>query len=146
MSLMWRSKDLGYVLMKYPELLGFKLEGIMSTSIAYLVRIGVSPRDIGPVVTQYLHLLGMRVGTMIKPLVDYLISIGIVARIGRETCLYRRDKMSTQHYFFSVKLKIDPEGFARVVEKMPRVVSLRHDQRFEERLECNFSDADMPSK
>ncbi|KAF3568400.1 hypothetical protein DY000_02014210 [Brassica cretica] len=131
---------------KYPELLGFKLEGIMSTSIAYLVRIGVSPRDIGPVVTQYPHLLGMRVGTMIKPLVDYLISIGIVARIGRETCLYRRDKMSTQHYFFTVKLKIDPEGFARIVEKMPRVVSLKHDKRFEERLECNFTDAFMPSK
>ncbi|WZZ88038.1 hypothetical protein YC2023_116617 [Brassica napus] len=107
---------MGYVLMKYPKLLGFKLEGIMSTSIAYLVRIGVSPRDIGPVVTQYPHLLRMRAGTMIKPLADYLISIRIVARIGRETCLYRRDKMSTQHYFFSVKLKIDPEGFARVVE------------------------------
>ncbi|KAF3548736.1 hypothetical protein DY000_02010097 [Brassica cretica] len=83
--------------------------------------------------------------------------------------------MSTQHYFFSVKLKIDPEGFARVVEKMPRVVSLKQlsitvimkpfrvsvrnlwnwflncilncsDQRFEERLEYNFTDADMPSK
>ncbi|KAF3513710.1 hypothetical protein F2Q69_00009694 [Brassica cretica] len=79
--------------------------------------------------------------------------------------------MSTQHYFFSVKLKIDPEGFARVAEKMPRVVSLKQlsitvimkpfrvsvrnlwkwflncsDQRFQERLECNFTDADMPSK
>ncbi|CAF2077818.1 unnamed protein product [Brassica napus] len=30
MSLMWRSKDLGYVLMKYLELLGFKLEGIVT--------------------------------------------------------------------------------------------------------------------
>ncbi|KAF2573515.1 hypothetical protein F2Q70_00004090 [Brassica cretica] len=87
---MWRSKDLGYVLMKYPKMLGFKLEGVMSTLVAYLVRIGVSPRDIGLVVTQYPHLLGMRVGTMIKPLVAYLISIGIMAWIGRETCLYRR--------------------------------------------------------
>ncbi|CAN6859901.1 unnamed protein product [Brassica oleracea] len=119
MNLMWRSKDLGYVLMKYPELLGFKLEGIMSTSIAYLVRIGVSPRDIGPVVTQYPHLLGMRVGTMIKPLVDYLISIGIVARIGRETCLYRRSRLSLETRddrnghgsdptFSSVSINIEP--------------------------------------
>ncbi|CAN7120329.1 unnamed protein product [Brassica rapa subsp. narinosa] len=130
MSLMWRSKDLGYVLMKYPELLGFKLEGIMSTLVAYLA--------------------------------------------SRNRCylwLPIKDKMSTKHYFFSVKLKIDPEGFARVVEKMPRVVSLKQlsitvimkpfrvsvrnlwnwflncsDQRFEERLECNFTDADMPNK
>ncbi|CAN6925519.1 unnamed protein product [Brassica oleracea] len=45
MSLMWRSKDLGYVLMKYLELLGFKLEGIMSTSIAYLVCIALASRN-----------------------------------------------------------------------------------------------------
>ncbi|CAN6919603.1 unnamed protein product [Brassica oleracea var. botrytis] len=45
MSLMWRSKDLGYVLMKYLELLGFKLEGIVSTSIAYLVCIALASRN-----------------------------------------------------------------------------------------------------
>ncbi|KAH0858554.1 hypothetical protein HID58_086815 [Brassica napus] len=189
-SLMWRSKDMGYVLMKYPKLLGFKLEGIMSTSIAYLVRIGVSPRDIGPVVTQYPHLLRMRAGTMIKPLADYLISIRIdkmstqhyffSVKLKIDPEGFARDKMSTQHYFFSVKLKIDPEGF--FFDKMstqhyffsvklkidPEGFALKHnvivkpfrvsvrnlwnwflncsDKRFEERLECNFTDAFMPSK
>ncbi|MCD7470268.1 hypothetical protein HAX54_009992 [Datura stramonium] len=88
-------QDIGYVLMKYPELLGFKLEGTMSTSVAYLVSIGVNPRDVGPMVTQYPYFLGMRVGTTIKPLVDYLVSW-----IAQKYC------------------------FARVLEKMPQIVSL----------------------
>ncbi|KAK3222336.1 hypothetical protein Dsin_009361 [Dipteronia sinensis] len=58
----------------------------MSTSVAYLVCIGVNPRDIespdiGPMVTQYPYFLGMRVGTMIKPLVDYLVSLGLPIKI-----------------------------------------------------------------
>ncbi|EFH56239.1 hypothetical protein ARALYDRAFT_903586 [Arabidopsis lyrata subsp. lyrata] len=34
-------------------------------------------------------------------------------------------KMSTQQYLFCLNLKIDLEGFARVVEKMPQIVSLK---------------------
>ncbi|KAE8726934.1 putative Angio-associated migratory cell protein [Hibiscus syriacus] len=55
---------------------GLSSRGTMSTSVAYLASIGVSPRDIGPV------------------------------------------------YFFCLKLKIDPDGFARIIEKMPQIASL----------------------
>ncbi|KAG5575414.1 hypothetical protein H5410_055548 [Solanum commersonii] len=74
-------QDIGYVLMKYPELLGFKLKGTMKSSVAYLVSIGVNLRDVGPMVTQYPYFLGMRVGTMIKLLVDYLVSLGLPKKI-----------------------------------------------------------------
>jgi mTERF domain-containing protein, mitochondrial len=160
--------DIPYVLQKYPELLGFKPEGTMSTSVGYLVSIGVGPRDIGPMVTQYPPFLGMRVGTIIKPFVDYIVSLGlpkgILARmlekrpyllgfdleevikpnvetlvsfgIRKESIpsviaqfpliigLPLKAKLSSQQYFFSLKMKIDPDGFACVVEKMPQVVSL----------------------
>ncbi|KAM1263474.1 hypothetical protein ACFX15_027942 [Malus domestica] len=142
--------------------------GTMSTSVAYLVSIGVSPRDIGPMVMQYPFVLGMRIGTVIKPFVDYLVSLGLPKKIlarmlekrtyllgyGLEEtvkpnvdCLVsvgiRREalasvvaqypqilrlplkaKTSSQQYLFSLKLKMDPEGFARVIEKMPQIVSL----------------------
>ncbi|CAN1173247.1 Transcription termination factor MTERF4, chloroplastic [Linum perenne] len=161
-------QDIGYVLQKYPELLGFKLEGTMSTSVAYLVSIGVSPRDIGPMVTQYPYFLGMRVGTVIKPFVEYMVSLGlpkkIIARMlekrpyilgynleetlkANVECLISfgvrkealglviaqypqilglplKAKLSSQQYFFGLKLKIEPEGFAEVIEKMPQIVSL----------------------
>ncbi|KAM1064430.1 hypothetical protein ACFX2I_028423 [Malus domestica] len=140
----------------------------MSTSVAYLVSIGVSPRDIGPMVMQYPFVLGMRIGTVIKPFVDYLVSLGLPKKIlarmlekrtyllgyGLEETLkpnvdclvsvgIRREalasvvaqypqilrlplkaKTSSQLYLFSLKLKMDPEGFARVIEKMPQIVSL----------------------
>ncbi|KAM1589483.1 hypothetical protein ACFX10_028369 [Malus domestica] len=143
-------------------------QGTMSTSVAYLVSIGVSPRDIGPMVMQYPFVLGMRIGTVIKPFVDYLVSLGLPKKIlarmlekrtyllgyGLEEtvkpnvdCLVsvgiRREalasvvaqypqilrlplkaKTSSQLYLFSLKLKMDPEGFARVIEKMPQIVSL----------------------
>lgn len=140
----------------------------MSTSVAYLVSIGVNPRDVGPMVTQYPYFLGMRVGTTIKPLVDYLVSLGVPKKIlarmlekrayllgydleetvkPNVSCLLsfglKKDtlpsviaqfpqilglplkaKLSSQQYFFNLKLKIDPDGFARVIEKMPQIVSL----------------------
>nr|CAD1827299.1 unnamed protein product [Ananas comosus var. bracteatus] len=58
-------QDVPYVLQRYPELLGFKPEGTISTSVAYL----------------YPFFLGMRVGTALKPLVDYLDSLGLPKRI-----------------------------------------------------------------
>ena len=72
-----RSVDIPRVLERYPELLGFKLKGTMSTSIAYLVDIGVGRRQIGSVITCFPEVLGMRVGKIIKPFVEYLEGIGI---------------------------------------------------------------------
>ncbi|KAK8498937.1 hypothetical protein V6N13_045898 [Hibiscus sabdariffa] len=49
----------------------------MSTSVAYLVAIGVSRREVGGVLTRYPEILGMRVGRVIKPFVEYLEGLGI---------------------------------------------------------------------
>uniref|UniRef100_A0ACD5U3S8 Uncharacterized protein n=1 Tax=Avena sativa TaxID=4498 RepID=A0ACD5U3S8_AVESA len=80
-----RPGDVPRVLERYPELLGFKLEGTMSTSVAYLVGIGVSRRQVGGVITRFPEVLGMRVGKIIKPFVEHLEGIGLqrlaVARI-----------------------------------------------------------------
>ncbi|KAL0291977.1 UNVERIFIED_CONTAM: hypothetical protein Sradi_7006800 [Sesamum radiatum] len=70
-----KPNDIPRVLERYPEVLGFKLEGTMSTSVAYLVGIGVARREIGGVLTKYPEILGMRVG-VIKPFVEYLGSLG----------------------------------------------------------------------
>ncbi|KAA8522532.1 hypothetical protein F0562_013107 [Nyssa sinensis] len=111
---------LGEFIKNYPrvlnaKLLGFKLEGTMSTSVAYLVSIGVNPRDIGPMVTQYPYFLGMRVGTVIKPLVDYLVSLGLPKKV--------LARMFEKRAYITW-LKIDSEGFAQVIERMPQIASL----------------------
>uniref|UniRef100_A0A0E0CSA2 Uncharacterized protein n=1 Tax=Oryza meridionalis TaxID=40149 RepID=A0A0E0CSA2_9ORYZ len=75
-------QDLPRVLERYPDILGLKPDGTISTSVAYLVGIvGVAPRDIGPMVTHFPFFLGMRVGTTIKPLCEYITSLGLPMRI-----------------------------------------------------------------
>nr|XP_029116274.1 transcription termination factor MTERF4, chloroplastic-like [Elaeis guineensis] len=69
--------DLPRALKRDLELLGFKLEGTMSTSVAYLIGIGVARRELGGVLTRYPEILGMRVGRVIKPFIEYLESLGL---------------------------------------------------------------------
>ncbi|KAL1327849.1 hypothetical protein AAHE18_13G332600 [Arachis hypogaea] len=124
-------EDIGYVLQKYPELLGFKLEGTMSTSVAYL-SLGLPKKILAKMLEKRAYLLGYDLEETIKPNVDCLISFGIgreclpsvIAQYPQILGLPLKAKLSSQQYFFSLKFKTDPEGFARVVEKMPQVVSL----------------------
>ncbi|GFY92001.1 mitochondrial transcription termination factor family protein [Actinidia rufa] len=99
-----KPNDIPRVLERYPEVLGFKLEGTMSTSVAYLVGIGVAkkrnwrgfnyaPRDFGNASWQ---------GIDLKP------------------------KLLSQRSFLDSIIELGPEDFGRVVEKMPQVVSLNN--------------------
>ncbi|KAH8932544.1 hypothetical protein BDL97_19G079000 [Sphagnum fallax] len=54
-----------------------RIEGTMSTSVAYLVMLGVNARQIGGMLTERPDILGMRVGNNIKPKVEYISSLGI---------------------------------------------------------------------
>ncbi|EMS67993.1 hypothetical protein TRIUR3_08930 [Triticum urartu] len=162
-------QDIPRVLERYPDVLGLKPDGTISTSVAYLVGIvGVAPRDIGPMVTHYPFFLSMRVGTTIKPFCDYITSLGLPMRILARIIEKRpyilgydleetvkpnveallsfgirkevlplmiaqypsilglplKVKLAAQQYFFNLKLKMDPDGFARAVEKLPQLVSL----------------------
>ncbi|KAJ0237141.1 hypothetical protein HA466_0250500 [Hirschfeldia incana] len=63
------------------------------------------------------YIVGYSLEETVKPNVECLVSFGI-----------KREMLPlvvAQQYFFSLKLKIDPEGFARVVEKMPQIVSIK---------------------
>lgn len=60
-----------------PSILDIKLEGTVSTSVAYLVGIGVARREVGRMLTRYPEILGMRVARVIKPFVEYLETVGL---------------------------------------------------------------------
>ncbi|KAL9998995.1 putative transcription regulator mTERF family [Helianthus debilis subsp. tardiflorus] len=116
--------------MKYPELSGFKLEGTMSTLVAYLVSVGFHARDIGPMVTQYPYFLGMRVsswtsemGRPLKELVEFpeYFAYGFESRIKpRYQRLQHKGIGSSLSWFLNCS-----------------------DQRFEERLYADYIETEV---
>ncbi|XP_068330011.1 transcription termination factor MTERF4, chloroplastic-like isoform X2 [Pyrus communis] len=124
---------------EYPLMLGCSVRKNMIPVLAYLEKIGIPRPKLGlpkkilaRMLEKRTYLLGYDLEETVKPNVDCLISFGIrrealasvVAQYPQILGLPLKAKMSSQQYFFSLKLKIDPEGFARVVEKMPQIVSL----------------------
>ncbi|KAL0410814.1 UNVERIFIED_CONTAM: Transcription termination factor MT, chloroplastic [Sesamum latifolium] len=78
------------------------------------------------------YILGYNLEETVKLNVDCLMSFGIrkealpsvIAQYPQILGLPLKAKLSSQQYFFNLKLKIDPDGFARVIERMPQIVSL----------------------
>ncbi|KAM0048546.1 putative transcription regulator mTERF family [Helianthus debilis subsp. tardiflorus] len=141
--------------------IGFKLEGTMSTLVAYLVSIGFNARDIGPMVTQYPYFLGMRVSswTTVEDVAKMIVKCPqlFALQVGL---------MKTSFYFFKsemgrpLKELVEfPEYFSYGLESRikPRYQRLQHkgirsslswflncsDQRFEERLYADYIETEV---
>ncbi|XLU51178.1 hypothetical protein S245_045992 [Arachis hypogaea] len=117
---------------QYPYFLGMRVGTVIKPFIDYLVSLGLPKKILAKMLEKRAYLLGYDLEETIKPNVDCLISFGIgreclpsvIAQYPQILGLPLKAKLSSQQYFFSLKFKTDPEGFARVVEKMPQVVSL----------------------
>ncbi|CAA6663498.1 unnamed protein product [Spirodela intermedia] len=144
--------DVPRVLEKYPELLGFKLEGTMSTSVAYLVGIGVSRREIGApggvsrvlgpapralarLIEKKPHILGFGLEEKVKPNVEALLQSGVrresmAAVIAQHPEIIGiapedlKQKLLAQQSCLESTIFLGAEEFGRVLEKMPLVVGL----------------------
>lgn len=125
-------RDIGPMVTQYPYFLGMRVGTMIKPLIDYLISLGLPKKIIARMLEKRPYLLGYDLEETVKPNVDCLISFGIrkeslpsvIAQYPQILGLPLKAKLSSQQYFFSLKLKIDPEGFARVVEKMPQVVSL----------------------
>ena len=125
-------RDIGPMVTQYPYFLGMRVGTMIKPLVDYLVNLGLPKRILARMLEKRAYLLGYDLEETVKPNVDCLISFGlrkeclpsVIAQYPQIIGLPLTAKLSSQQYFFSLKLKIDPEGFARVVEKMPQVVSL----------------------
>ncbi|KAI4323197.1 hypothetical protein L6164_022824 [Bauhinia variegata] len=125
-------RDIGPMVTQYPYLLGMRVGTVIKPLIDYMVSLGLPKKILARMLEKRAYILGYDLEETVKPNVDCLISFGIrrellpsvIAQYPQIIGLPLKAKLSSQQYFFSLKLKIDPEGFARVVEKMPQVVSL----------------------
>ncbi|XP_058734327.1 transcription termination factor MTERF4, chloroplastic [Vicia villosa] len=125
-------RDIGPMVTQYPYLLGMRVGTMIKPLVDYLVNLGLPKKILARMLEKRAYILGYDLEETVKCNVDCLISFGvrkeclpsIIAQYPQIIGLPLKAKLSSQQYFFSLKVKIDPEGFARVVEKMPQVVSL----------------------
>ncbi|ESR47892.1 hypothetical protein CICLE_v10000930mg [Citrus x clementina] len=125
-------RDIGPMVTQYPYFLGMRVGTMIKPLVDYLVSLGLPIKILARMLEKRVYILGYDLEETVKPNVDCLISFGIrreklasvIAQYPQIIGLPLKAKMSSQLYFFNLKLKIDPDEFAQVVEKMPQVVSL----------------------
>ncbi|XP_050367128.1 transcription termination factor MTERF4, chloroplastic [Argentina anserina] len=125
-------RDIGPMVTQYPYLLGMRVGTVIKPFVDFLVSLGLPKKILARMLEKRAYLLGYDLKETVKPNVDCLVAFGIrrellasiVAQYPQIIGQPLKAKMSSQQFFFSMKLKIDPEGFARVIEKMPQTVSL----------------------
>ncbi|KAJ8621733.1 hypothetical protein MRB53_030262 [Persea americana] len=125
-------RDIGPMVTQFPYLLGMRVGTTIKPIVDYLVSLGLPKKVLARMFEKRTYVLGYDLEDTMKPNVDCLISFGIrrelvasvIAQYPQILGLPLKAKLSSQQYFFNLKLKIDPEGFVQVVEKMPQIVSL----------------------
>ncbi|KAL6565792.1 Transcription termination factor mterf4, chloroplastic [Orobanche hederae] len=126
-------RDIGPMVTQYPYFLGMRVGTMIKPLVDYLVALGLPKKILARMFEKRTYILGYDLEETVKPNVECLVSFGIkteaiasvIAQYPQVLGLPLKAKLSSQQYFFSLKLKIDPDGFARVVEKMPQIVSLK---------------------
>ncbi|EPS71044.1 hypothetical protein M569_03709, partial [Genlisea aurea] len=126
-------RDIGPMVTQYPYFLGMRVGTMIKPLVDYLLSLGFPKKILARMLEKRPYLLGYRLQETVKPNVDCLLSFGIrkeslvsvVAQFPQIIGLPLKAKLSSQQYFFNLKLKIDPEGFALAVERMPQIVCLK---------------------
>ncbi|XP_075488495.1 transcription termination factor MTERF4, chloroplastic [Primulina tabacum] len=125
-------RDIGPMVTQYPYILGMRVGTMIKPLVEYLVSLGLPKKVLARMFEKRAYILGYNLEETVKPNIDCLMSFGvrrealpsIIAQYPQIIGLPLKAKLSSQQYFFNLKLKISPDGFALVVEKMPQIVSL----------------------
>ncbi|OAY58562.1 transcription termination factor MTERF4, chloroplastic [Manihot esculenta] len=125
-------RDIGPMVTQFPYFLGMRVGTTIKPFVDFLVELGLPKKIVARMLEKRAYVLGYDLEETIKPNVDCLISFGVrreslpsvIAQYPQILGLPLKAKLSSQQYFFNLKLKIDPDGFAQVIEKMPQITSL----------------------
>lgn len=125
-------RDIGPMVTQFPQLLGMRVGTIIKPFVDYFISLGLPKGILTRMLEKRPYLLAFDLEEVIKPNVEMLASFGVrkelipsvIAQFPLIIGLPLKAKLSTQQYLFSLKMKMDPDGFARVVEKLPQIISL----------------------
>ncbi|XP_047078234.1 transcription termination factor MTERF4, chloroplastic-like [Lolium rigidum] len=125
-------RDIGPMVTHYPFFLSMRVGTTIKPLCDYITSLGLPIRILARIIEKRPYILGYDLEETVKPNVEALLSFGIrkevlplvIAHYPSILGLPLKVKLAAQQYFFNLKLKIDPDGFARAVEKLPQLVSL----------------------
>lgn len=125
-------RDIGPMVTQYPYFLGMRVGTMIKPLVEFIVSLGLPKKIVARMLEKRAYILGYDLEETVKPNIDCLLSFGIrkellpsvIAQYPQILGLPLKAKLSSQQFFFDLKLKIDPAGFAQVIEKMPQIVSL----------------------
>lgn len=143
----------GSVLTRYPDIFGFKIEGTISTSAAYLTMLGVNPRRMGYILTEMPQILGLRVGNNIKRKVDFLCSFGLsqsaIAKIIETRPYFLRLDLADQMrpvVDSLIELGLARDAISHVITQFPDILSLDVKRKLAARLTWLTSDVGVSAE
>ncbi|KAF7086325.1 hypothetical protein CFC21_089624 [Triticum aestivum] len=125
-------RDIGPMVAHYPFFLSMRVGTTIKPFCDYITSLGLPMRILARIIEKRPYILGYDLEETVKPNVEALLSFGIrkevlplmIAQYPSILGLPLKVKLAAQQYFFNLKLKMDPDGFARAVEKLPQLVSL----------------------
>lgn len=143
-------REIGGILTKNPEILGMRVGRVIKPFVDYLESIGIPTLAVARLIEQRPHILNFSLDERVKPNVDCLIEFNIrreslpsvVAQYPEIIGIDLNPKLVNQRDLLSSIINLDSDDFARVVERMPQVVSLSNNpviKHVEFLKDCGFS-------
>ncbi|KAJ8898695.1 hypothetical protein K2173_004729 [Erythroxylum novogranatense] len=125
-------REIGGVLTRYPEILGMRVGRVIKPFVEYLESLGVPRLAIARLIEKSPHILGFGIENKVKSNIESLLEFevrkellpSIVAQYPEVIGVDLKAKLPHQRDLLCSVIDIRPEDFARMVEKMPQVVSL----------------------
>lgn len=143
-------REIGGVLTRYPEILGMRVGRVIKPFVEYLETLGIPRLAVARLIEKRPHILGFALEERIKPNVESLLEFevrqtslaSVIAQYPEIIGIDLKPKLLSQRSFLNSVIDLYAEDFARVVEKMPQIVSLSNSpvvKHVDFLKECGFS-------
>ncbi|EEF37640.1 transcription termination factor MTERF4, chloroplastic isoform X2 [Ricinus communis] len=125
-------REIGGILTRYPEILGMRVGRVIKPFVEYLESLGIPRLAVARLIEKRPYILGFELQERVIPNVETLLKFNVskatlpsvVAQYPEIIGLDLEPKLLRQQSLLHSVIELGPEEFARVVEKMPQVISL----------------------
>lgn len=128
-------RSIGAMLTRCPQILAMRVGRVIKPIVDYLISLGLRKEVVARILEKKTYILGFSLEEQMKQNVGSLLSFGvsyealasIIVQYPEILGLELKPKLIMQQDFFKSCLKIGPEDFGKLLEKMPQVAVLSQD-------------------